>query len=107
MTLNLVFDNSQLAHIIDQAMIYQCACPGQVAQHILGLRELFRYQTHCRATRTEDFGIHARIMESVQKTHAEMEICLADVLAAEGWDMATLTMPESLRKLRDDLLAEE
>ena len=60
MELNVVFDNSQLAHIIDQAMIYQCACPGQVAQHILGLRELFRYQTSCRAMRSEDFGVHAR-----------------------------------------------
>lgn len=68
---------------------------------ILGLRELYRYQTSCRAMRTEDFGIHARIMESVQRTHAEMEACLADVLAAEGWDMTTLTMPEGLRKLRD------
>ena len=106
MDLTVVFENSQLAHIIDQAMIYQCACPGQVAQHILGLRELYRYQTSCRAMRSEDFGVHARIMESVQRTHADMEACLADVLAAEGWDMTTLTMPEGLRKLRDELLAE-
>lgn len=105
MSLRLVFDNSQLAHIIDQALIYQCACPGQVAQHILGLRELFRYQTSCGAMRSEDFGIHARIMEAVERTHAEMETCLTDILAAEGWDMVTLTMPEGLRKLRDELLA--
>jgi hypothetical protein len=45
-------------------------------------------------------------MESVLRTHAEMEQCLGDVLTAEGWDIATLTMPEGLRQLRDDLLAE-
>ena len=30
--------------------------------------------------------------------------CLGDVLALEGWDPATLAMPEGLRQLRDDLL---
>lgn len=106
MNMPTVFDNSQLARIIEEAMIFQCACPAQVAQHILGLRELFRYQFACSTTRTEDFGVHARIMESVRRTHAEMEKCLGDVLAAEGWDIGTLTMPEGLRQLRDDLLAE-
>ena len=106
MNLPTVFDNSQLAHIIEEAMIYQCACPAQLAQHILGLRELFRYQHTCSVTRSEDFGVHARIMESVQRTHSDMEQCLHDVLVAEGWDLATLAMPEGLRRLRDDLLGE-
>ena len=106
MNLPTVYDNSQLAHIIEEGLIYQCACPAQVAQHILALRELFLYQYTCSVTRSEDFGVHARIMESVQRTHAEMEQCLSDVLIAEGWDIATLTMPEGLRQQRDDLLAE-
>jgi hypothetical protein len=101
-----VFDSSQLARIIEEAMIFQCVCPAQVAQHIFSLRELYRYQYSCSMTRSEDFGVHARIMESVQRTHAEMEQCLSDVLIAEGWDIATLTMPEGLRQLRDDLLAD-
>lgn len=106
MEMPTVFDNAQLSHIIEEAMIFQCACPAQVAQHILGLRELSRYQFSCSITRTEDFGVHARIMESVRRTHVEMEQCLGDVLAAEGWDTATLTMPEGLRQLRDQLLEE-
>ena len=106
MDMPTVFDNSQLARIIEEAMIFQCVCPAQVAQHIFGLRELYRYQYSCSISRTEDFGVHARIMESVLRTHVEMEQCLGDVLTAEGWDIATLTMPEGLRRLRDDLLAE-
>ena len=101
-----VFATSQLAHIIEEAMIYQCVCPAQVAQHIFSLRELYRYVCVCSCARIVDFGVHARIMESVQRTHAEMEQCLSDVLIAEGWDIATLSMPEGLRQLRDDLLAE-
>ena len=77
-----------------------------MAQHILALRELFLYQYTCSVTRSEDFGVHARIMESVQRTHSDMEQCLHDVLVAEGWDLATLAMPEGLRRLRDDLLGE-
>lgn len=104
MDLPTVYENSQLAHIIEQAMICQCACPAQVAQELLGLRELFRYQRDCSAVRKEDAGVHARIMESLRVAHAELETCLDDVLALEGWDPATLSMPEGLRQLRDDLL---
>ena len=68
------------------------------------LRELFRYQRDCSAVRKEDAGGHARIMESLRLAHAELETCLGDVLALEGWDPATLSMPEGLRQLRDDLL---
>lgn len=104
MELPVVFESSQLAHIIEQAMICMCACPAQVAQELLGLRELFRYQRDCSAVRKEDAGVHARIMESLRLAHAELETCLGDVLALEGWDPATLSMPEGLRQLRDDLL---
>jgi len=45
-------------------------------------------------------------MASVQRTHSDMEQCLHGVLVAEGWEPATLTMPEGLRSLRDDRLAE-
>ena len=106
MNLPTVYNNAQLAHIIEEGLIYQCACPAQVAQHILALRELFQYQYTCSIKRSEDFGVHARIMESVQRTHSDMEECLHDVLVAEGWDLATLAMPEGLRRLRDELLAE-
>ena len=104
MNLPTVYENSQLAHIIEQAMICQCACPAQVAQELLGLRELFRYQLDCSLVRKDDAGVHARIMQSLRVVHAELETCMGDVLAAEGWDPATLAMPEGLRQLRDDLL---
>ena len=42
MELPVVFESSQLAHIIEQAMICMCACPAQVAQEILSLRELYQ-----------------------------------------------------------------
>lgn len=104
MDLPIVFESSQLAHIIEQAMICQCACPAQVAQEILSLRELFRYQRDCVEIRKDDAGVHQRIMQSLLVAHAELETCLDDVLVAEGWDKDTLAMPEGLRQLRDDLL---
>ena len=104
MTLPVVFESSQLAHIIEQAMICMCACPAQVAQEILSLRELYQYQQNCATLRREDLGVHTRIMESLLVAHAELERCLDEVLVVEGWDKDTLVMPEGLRQLRDDLL---
>lgn len=104
MELPVVFESSQLAHIIEQAMICMCACPAQVAQEILSLRELYQYQLDCTTLRKEDLGVRERIMQSLLVVHAEMEKCLDDVLVAEGWDKETLAMPEGLRQLRDDML---
>ena len=104
MELPVVFESSQLAHIIEQAMICMCACPAQVAQEILSLRELYQYQLDCTTLRKEDLGVHERIMQSLLVVHAEMEKCLDDVLVAEGWDKETLAMPEGLRQLRDDMV---
>lgn len=87
MDLTVVFESSQLAHIIDQAMIYQCACPCRGPAHPRSARVVpLPDQLPGDAQR----GFRAStpwIMESVQRTHAEMEACPADVLAAEGWDM--------------------
>ena len=68
-----------------------------------GAGSLVEYQD--RRIRKEDAGVHARIMNSLCAAHAELETCLGDVLALEGWDPATLAMPEGLRQLRDDLLS--
>ena len=35
MNLQEKYQDQQLEHIIDQAMIYQCACPAQVARLML------------------------------------------------------------------------
>jgi hypothetical protein len=95
------FSDAQLQHITDQAMIYMCACPAQVARQILSLRELFGYQLACVSRGALMEKVHTRIAESTARAHAELEQCLDEVLDLEGWDKTTLTMPEGLRKLRD------
>jgi len=50
-----------------------------------------------------DHAVHARIKESAERTHAELEKCLTDILKLESWDMKTLDMPAYLQKrLHDD-----
>ena len=41
------FDSASVSKIIDQALVYQCACPAQVCRTILELRELYEYQRNC------------------------------------------------------------
>ena len=94
------FSNSELMKILDEAMVYQCACPAQVAQSILQLRELYKYQGLCRTNRSDDLGVHERVMASVRQAHAELESCLFDVLDLEGWDLEDLVMPPGLREWR-------
>ncbi|MCP5231284.1 MAG: hypothetical protein R3E45_03190 [Rhodocyclaceae bacterium] len=100
MQLDERFSNSELMKILDEATVYQCACPAQVAQSILQLRELFKYQDICRTGRGDDLGVHVRIMSSVDRAHQELEACLFDVLELEGWDLEELEMPPGLRELR-------
>lgn len=95
------FTNAELQRIADQAMIYMCACPAQVAHEILALRELHGYQRACFSKGSALEAVHQRIAESTQQAHAEMERCLDAILDMEGWDRATMTMPAGLRELRD------
>jgi len=81
-----------------------CACPAQVARQILSARELYAYQRDCVSGGAHNDHVHVRIAEATRLAHAELERCLDDVLELEGWDKATLTMPEGLRALRDRTL---
>lgn len=92
------FSGQQLGHIIDQSLIYQCACPAQVCQALIGLRDLYAYQQGCLETTEVDRAVHERIAQAVRDSHAIMEECLRDILTLEGWDLDTLTMPDNLRK---------
>ena len=92
------FDASSLSRIIDQALVYQCACPAQVCRSILELRELYDYQRDCGNDSGNDRNVHDAIAEATSRAHETMEQCLEQILVIEGWDAATLTMPESLRK---------
>lgn len=107
MDLQTGFTERELEKIIEEAMLYMCACPGQVATEIRRLRELIRYQRNCEKSETRSTLVHQTIAEAGVQSHALMENCLQQVLEIEGWDRATLKMPAGLRKLRDDILADD
>lgn len=92
------FSDTQLSRIIDQSLIYQCACPAQVAKHLIGLRELYLYQQNCLNQTDTDVAVHQRIAADAEQAHAVMEACLEAVLKLENWDMQTLQMPTNLQK---------
>lgn len=92
------FTAAQVSKVLDQALVYQCACPAQVCRAIFELRELYDYQKNCGNEADQDRQVHERIALATERAHAEMEDCLERVLEIEGWDRATLAMPEQLRK---------
>jgi len=92
------FSDTQLSHIIDQSLIYQCACPAQVAKHLIGLRDLFAYQQGCLNQTDTDVAVHQRIASDAARAHSALEECLDAVLDLEQWDRQTLQMPASLQK---------
>lgn len=99
------FTNEQLEKVIDEGMIYMCACPAQVAQNIRNLRELFDYQQNCLTDpQKNDTTVHQEIAKAAQVAHAIMEDCMDNILDIEKWDRATLTMPEGLRQRQADAI---
>jgi hypothetical protein len=101
------FSDQDLLQIIEEATIYMCACPAQVVVQIRGLRELFQYQLSCEIDPGNDPAVHQAIAEVTAKAHAMLEDCLAQVLSMEGWDRATLQMPEGLRRKRIEALEKD
>jgi hypothetical protein len=98
------YTHEQLAHIRNQALIYQCACPAHVTVVIDAIRTLHEQQQSCLNEDDTDHAVHIRINQSAQQAHVELEDCLTDILKLEGWDMQTLQMPEYLKKrLLDNL----
>ena len=98
------FSEQQLEQIIEEAMVYMCACPAQVAVQLRKLRELYSYQQNCETDPGDDPAPHREIARAAVEAHALMENCLSRVLEIEGWDMATLRMPEGLRRKRAEAL---
>jgi len=92
------FNASQISKVIDQALVYQCACPAQVCRAIFELRELYEYQMNCANDSANDQQVHNTIALSTEKAHELMEDCLSRVLEIEGWDTTTFNMPETLKK---------
>lgn len=98
------FSDQELEQIVEEATIYMCACPGQVAVQLRALRELHRYQGNCEIEPGNDVAVHRAIAEATMRAHALMEDCMERVLAIEGWDRATLKMPEGLRRKRNEMI---
>jgi hypothetical protein len=95
------FTDAELVSVIEQALIYMCACPAQVAQvaqAIRSLRELYRYQLQCVEKPDSDPSVHALIAQTTIQSHALMEDCMEKIIEMEHWDRATLQMPEGLRR---------
>lgn len=92
------FSDAELVQIIEEGLIYMCACPAQVADALRKLRELYRYQMTCLEDSTNASLVHQTIAESVITSHAQLQACLERVLELEQWDRATLRMPEGLRR---------
>lgn len=96
--MNERFNPSQISKVIDQSLVYQCACPAQVCRAIFELRELYEYQMKCVGESVNDARVHHTIAQATEVAHARMEQCLQDILDIEGWDQNTFLMPESLKK---------
>ena len=102
--MNQQFKPSQISKVIDQSLVYQCACPAQVCKAIFELRDLYRYQMECMDDSDNDREVHRAIAAATEQSHALMEACLARVLQIEGWDLATLELPPQLKaKVRKTL----
>jgi len=101
------YTDADLVSIIEQGLIYMCACPAQVAEALLKLRALHKYQLSCCSNPENDLAVHAAIAKSTIQSHHIMQDCLDTVIALENWDRDTLKMPESLRKRQmQELLAD-
>lgn len=96
--MKLQFSPEVIGSILEQSMIYQCACPAQVCKSINEQRALYEYQQNCINTTDTDRAVHQCIGDAVIKSHAILEACLESVLNLEGWNTTTYEMPEILKR---------
>ncbi len=92
------YNAEQISKVIDQALIYQCACPAQVCKAIFELRELYDYQINCASDSKNNALVHKTIAAAAEASHEIMEECLKQILDIEGWNQANFVMPESLKQ---------
>ncbi len=91
------FSDAELGKIIEEGLIYMCACPAQVADAIRKVRALYFYQVQCLNDPGNESEVHQTIGRSAMLAHAELENCMDKVLELEKWDRTTLSMPPLLR----------
>lgn len=94
--MNRKYSQDQLLSIMEQAMIYQCACPSLVTRLASDLQHLYDYQLNCMNDTNTDVKVHQHIAQATTEAYAIIEACLSNILALEGWDLNTLKMPEYL-----------
>lgn len=100
-------DDASLTRIMEQAAIYFCACPSQVAHLLTELRRAHAYQRQCLEQGSDLVATHETIIAALQQCHEVLESCLEDVMRLEGWDRTTLEMPENLRQLQINALLQD
>ncbi len=99
------FSDQELEKIIDEGMVYMCACPALVAASLRKVRALYLYQLNCLSDGNNVALVHQTIAQAAIDVQQRLEECLEKVLEIEQWDRATLTMPEGLRvRQRRELL---
>lgn len=91
------FTDSELNVVVEQGVVYMCACPSQVAHALQQLRAIMRYQADCLKNPSNDKRVHESILQHASEAHTIFENCLDEVIRIEGWDRTTLRMPEGLR----------
>jgi hypothetical protein len=92
------FTDTEIEKIVDEGLIYMCACPAQVADSLRKVRNMYRYQLRCLRDPQNDHRVHDIIVIASVQVHAQLEDCLEAVLVAEQWDRKTLSMPPELRE---------
>jgi cell division protein ZapA (FtsZ GTPase activity inhibitor) len=92
-----IFSDSDLEKIINEGLVYMCACPAQVADSLRKVRAMYHYQLNCLTDGNNQAQVHSTIARSAILVQQQLEACLEEVLEIEQWDRATLTMPEGLR----------
>lgn len=96
------FSDDDLAKIIEEGLIYMCACPAQVAESLRNVRSLYRYQLNCLASPKNESIVHTTIANAAIVAHAQLEDCMDKILDLEKWDRTTLQMPANLRQRQAD-----
>lgn len=92
------FSDRDLTKIVEEGLIYMCACPAQVAETLRNVRSMYRYQLNCLENPQNDSVVHTTIAEVAIATHTQLEDCLEKILELEKWDRTTLEMPPNLRR---------
>jgi len=92
------FTDADIEKIIEEGLIYMCACPAQVAEALRKVRELHRYQIGCIRNPQNNSRVHEIIAATSLLVHEKLQDCLDEILELEQWDRQTLTMPPGLRE---------